>query len=69
MQRGAGADGVAAKYTPAGARSWLTYVRLTSASDDYLEDVALGPSGSVYAAGALNDEARNSKAVVVRFRR
>jgi hypothetical protein len=68
--RGASSDGFAAKFTPAGTRSWISYVSLTSRTDDLLEDVAVGPSGTVYATGTLNEGmARNSRAVVLRLKR
>jgi hypothetical protein len=69
LKRGASSDGLAARYTPAGTRSWITYVSLTSSSWDVLEEVTLGPSGGLYAVGTLNEEARNSRGVALRIRR
>lgn len=43
---------------------------LTSNTDDLLEDVAIGPSGTVYATGTLNEGmAHTSRAVVLRLKR
>ena len=66
---GGGDDLLAVKYAPGGARKWISTRRFAGNSFDSLESICLGPAGSLYACGGVDEQGTNGRGVLVRLRR
>lgn len=63
------ADAMVVKYTPAGVKKWVAKATYAGARIDEFEDVVLGPSGSLFACGALDRDDADSAGLVAKIRR